>query len=79
MTPLEISEYKNRWMSTGNPYSVEIHSDFSDPAKAWCKRNLERYEWTMTSWTDVYEHTLFFEKRKSGENFEMAYRNRFKL
>ena len=38
MTPLEISEYKNRWMASGENYRVAVHSDLEGPAKDWCKR-----------------------------------------
>lgn len=41
MTPLEIFEYKNKWMPG---YKIEIHSDKLDAAIGWCKNNLEIHQ-----------------------------------
>lgn len=68
MTPQEIFEYKQRWKPG---YTVRIHSDITDKAKTWCRRQLERWEWSMTEWTDVYEHTFHFEDIIAGQNFQM--------
>ena len=58
MTPIEIHEYKLKW-SPG--ISIPVHSDYADKGKTWCRRNLSRHQWSMTSWTHVYEHTFHFE------------------
>ena len=58
MTPIEIHEYKLKWAPG---ISVPIHSDYVDKGKTWCRRYLSRHQWSMTSWTDVYEHTFHFE------------------
>lgn len=71
MTPQEISDYKQRWMSTGDNNPVRLHSDVVDRGKTWCRRQLERHQWSMTLWTDVYEHTFFFEDVLAAQNFEM--------
>ena len=68
MTPLEISEYKMRWMSN-NPHSVRLHSDLDTQGKTWCRRNLERHQWKMDTWTDVYEHTFYFELQEHADLF----------
>ena len=57
MTPVEISEYKLGWKPG---YTVKLHSDLVDLGKTWCRRRLQRHEWSMTEWTDVYEHTFHF-------------------
>jgi hypothetical protein len=75
MTPQEISDYKRGWISTGNTNPVRIHSDLSDQAKTWCRRQLERQHWSMTPWTDVYEHTFFFEDVRAVQNFEMEFKS----
>jgi hypothetical protein len=72
MTPQEIADYKMHWMPR-NP--VRIHSDLSDHAKTWCRRQLERHQWSMTTWTAIYEHTFFFENIKAAQNFEMEFSN----
>lgn len=59
MTPQEIFEYKNRWKPG---YTVSVHSDRDIECKEWCRRNLMRWEWSMEVYTDVYEHTFYFEK-----------------
>ena len=74
MTPLEISEYKMRWMSNG-AHSVRLHSDLDTQGKTWCRRNLERHQWKMNTWSNVYEHTFFFEDIRAAQNFEMEFRN----
>lgn len=75
MTPQEISDYKVRWMSTGNNNPVRLHSDLDVAGKDWCRRTLERHEWSFTKYTDVYEHTFFFEDVRAAQNFEMEFRN----
>ena len=73
MTPQEIAEYKQRWMSTGNINPVRLHSDLDTQGKTWCRRNLERHQWSMTTWTDVYEHTFFFENKEHALQFEQQW------
>lgn len=66
MTPQEIFEYKQRWM-TG--YAVRIHSDLRDRAKTWCKQ-LGKHQWNHKTFTNVYEDTFYFEDVYAGQNFE---------
>ena len=68
MTPQEIHDYKVRWMPG---YPVRLHSDVDAKGKTWCRRNLERHQWSFTSWTHVYEHTFHFEDSLAAQNFEM--------
>jgi len=72
MTPQEIAEYKQRWMSQGG-YPVRLHSDLDIPGKDWCRKQLERHEWSFQSWTNVYEHTFYFEDISAAQNFEMEF------
>jgi hypothetical protein len=76
MTPLEISEYKIRWMSNG-AHSVRLHSDLDTQGKTWCRRNLERHQWKMNTWTNVYEHTFFFELEEHAVAFASQWDERF--
>tara|TARA_R110000796_G_scaffold17427_2_gene53660 strand:+ start:612 stop:848 length:237 start_codon:yes stop_codon:yes gene_type:complete len=69
MTPQEINEYKLRWMGS-SPYSVRLHSDLDTQGKTWCRRNLERHQWKMNTWTNVYEHTFYFEHQDDSLIFE---------
>ena len=69
MTPQEIHDYKLKWLP-GN--DVKVHSDLTVKAKDWCRRHLERYQWSMTQYTDVYEHTFHFEIDEDAYDFERA-------
>mgnify|MGYP001098714183 FL=1 len=69
MTPLEIAEYKQRWMSQGG-YAVRLHSDLDVEGKDWCRPNLERHQWRFRPHTNVYEHTFFFEDQMISQQFE---------
>ena len=66
MTPQEIFEYKQRWKPG---YSVRLHSDLVNEAKTWCRRRIERQSWSMTEWTNVYEHTFHFESEIHANEF----------
>ena len=67
MTPQEIFEYKNNWKSNG--YAVQVHSDLDVQCKGWCRGNLNRWEWSMDAYTDVYAHTFIFEDIQQAKNF----------
>lgn len=69
MTPQELNEYKMQWMRVAN-HPVRIHSDLDVEGKDWCRRNLGRHEWSFQSWTDVYEHTFYFENAGVSQQFE---------
>ena len=71
MTPLEISEYKMRWKSDG--FQVDVHSDLDVQCKHWCRGNLNRWEWSMDTYTDVYSHSFYFELEENANQF----RNKF--
>jgi hypothetical protein len=66
MTPAEIFEYKNNWKPG---YTVRLHSDLVDQGKTWCRRRLERHTWSMTEYTNVYEHTFHFEDEIHANEF----------
>jgi hypothetical protein len=69
MTPLEIFEYKNSWATR---YSVSLHSDAEDRGIQWCKNNLQKHQWDISRWTDVYEHTFDFEDEENAEKFKIG-------
>ena len=71
MTPLEISEYKMRWKPES--YQVDVHSDLDVQCKKWCRGNLNRWEWSMNTYTDVYSHSFYFENMNHAHEF----RNKF--
>ena len=72
MTPQEISEYKQRWMSSG-AFQIKSHSDLEFECKLWCKKNLERHQWSFRKYTDHYEHTFYFEDQKMSQQFAQEF------
>ena len=71
-TPQEVHDYKLGWMMR-NHYSVRLHSDLDVRGKTWCRRNLERWQWKMNAWTDVYEHTFLFENKSDADAFRSEF------
>jgi hypothetical protein len=43
-----------------------------DQGKAWCRKCLQRHQWSVSIWTAVYEHTFHFENVLDAQNFEIA-------
>ena len=70
MTPLEISEYKMRWRPG---YQVDVHSDLDVQCKHWCRGNLNRWEWSMDTYTDVYSHSFYFEEEQAAAEFKRKF------
>ena len=70
MTPQEQFEYKLKWKPG---YSVRLHSDLVDRGKDWCRRHAERHQWSMSEWTDVYEHTFHFEYEIAALKFQAEF------
>jgi hypothetical protein len=71
MTPQEIFEYKQRWKTSA--YIVHVHSDLDIQCKDWCRRHLQRHEWSMDTYTDVYSHTFYFEHDIHGKEFAQEF------
>lgn len=67
VTPQEIVEYKTKWLPG---YPVRLHSDLDWKGKDWCRKHLPRHKWSMIKYTDVYEHTFYFENKSDADNFE---------
>jgi hypothetical protein len=65
MRPLEITDYKNKWLPG---HCVRIHSDLRGAARDWCKQ-LDRHTWHHKKWTDVYEDTFLFEDQRISQVF----------
>lgn len=68
MTPQEIFEYKQRWKPNG--HRVDVHSDLDVQCKDWCRKNLNRWEWSMDTYTYVYAHSFYFERQESADSFK---------
>jgi hypothetical protein len=70
MTPQEIDEYKRSWKPG---FTVRLHSDLDNLGKAWCRKSIQRHQWSFTSFTNVYEHTFHFEL----EEYALAFAKEF--
>ena len=70
MTPVEIFEYKQKWMASGDNNPVTYHSDYRRYATEWCKNRLHRTQWSQKIFTAVYEDTIFFEFKEDAEKFK---------
>jgi len=72
MTPQETFEYKRGWKPRA--YQVDIHSDLDIQCKDWCRKHLERHQWSMETYTDVYQHSFYFENDLHGKQFAQEFR-----
>lgn len=69
MTPLEIFEYKIKWMP--NCKHVVVTDEFIDlSAKSWCRKNLQPHKWGFIKYTDFFEDTFCFEDEADKIKFE---------
>ena len=71
MTPQEVFEYKNAWKPG---YSVQVDIDSHVWGKDYCRKHLERHEWTFDKYTRPDDsHTFAFEKKEVANLFFEAY------
>jgi hypothetical protein len=72
MTPQEIFDYKINWKPG---FMVDVHSDMDVQCKDWCRKNLNRWEWSMDTYTNIYSHTYFFEKEEYATQFKEKFQD----
>lgn len=72
MTPQEIFDYKTSWLKDCHNIST-VHDDLEFDAKRWCKENLQQHQWSFTKFTDIYEHSIHFEKEEFKTKFEKEF------
>jgi len=71
MTPQEQHEYKLKWRPG---FSVQVDVDNDVWGKDYCRKHLERHEWTFDKHTRPDDsHTFAFEKESVAELFLRAY------
>lgn len=68
MTPIEIDDYKTTWLK--NAHVVTVNEDLDVDGKSWCRKNVERHRWSFSRYTDIYEHTFYFENAQTAKDFE---------
>ena len=67
MTPQDLFEYKNSWMPG---HRAQIDMDSHEAAKNWCRRNLERHQWSFRRHTRMDDsHTVHFESEDKKKEF----------
>jgi len=73
MTPQQAFDHKQKWRPTAK--TVDVHSDLHVACKDWCRRNIQRWEWSMDTYTDVYSHTFYFEHQEHAEQFSEEFKD----
>lgn len=69
MTPQEIFDYKTSWLKKCTNI-VSVHDDLEFEAKRWCRTNLKQHQWNFYKFTDIYEHSFYFETAEMKKEFE---------
>jgi hypothetical protein len=72
MKPLDLFEYKMQWKP--NAYQVIVCSDLDVKCKDWCRKHLERHQWSMDTYTGPYEHTFSFEEDLHAKEFAQEFK-----
>lgn len=72
MTPQEIIEYKLTWKPG---FEVVVHSDLDWKCKDWCRKTLDRHQWSMDNYTHVYAHTFRFEHEEHADAFREEFKD----
>jgi len=63
MTPIEIFEYKQKWLPG---HVVEVHSDLLEDCVQWCKSYCKKWEWSVVKYSGVYQHQFRFEHKNDS-------------
>jgi hypothetical protein len=71
-TPQEISDYKMAWRE--NSYDVQVDIDSDVWGKDWCRKNIERWEWSFDKFSRPDDsHTFKFQHEDIAKDFEEDY------
>ena len=74
MTPQEIADYKRKWMQE-TAFEVQVDIDSDVWGKDWCRKKMERMDWSFEKTTQPDDsHTFFFKDEEPAEEFLAAYR-----
>ena len=77
MTPQEIFEYKTQWRN--NAWSMYIDPDADVFTKDWCRRNVERQDWSFEKYARQDDwHLILFHYRSDYNAFKANYYMNFK-
>jgi nuclear transport factor 2 (NTF2) superfamily protein len=71
MTPQELFEYKKSWLPG---YNVQVDFDSDVWGKDWCRKRLERHQWSFDKYTMPDDsHTFSFENEDDADDFFRSY------
>jgi hypothetical protein len=70
MTPQEVFDYKTSWLMSRQYYTITAHSDLFRDCLRWCRDNVSRHKWSYSEYTDVWEHTFYFEEEQTALAFD---------
>lgn len=74
MTPQEMFEYKREW-KMNNCYSVQVDMDSHIWGKDWCRKHIERQDWSFDKHTRPDDsHTFNFKNPEPAGEFLKAYK-----
>ena len=73
MTPQEMNDYKRKWMME-TAYEVQVDMDSDVWGKDWCRKNMERIDWSFDKHTRPDDsHTFYFKNENDAVGFCDAY------
>ena len=73
MLPLEIHDHKLAWRNK-TPYTYHTHSDVRSAVQDWCKFNVKKHQWHLTTYIEAYTDFLEFETKDDYESFRIWYK-----
>lgn len=72
MTPQEQFDYKRRWLP--DAWVVTVNQDWDWIGKDWCRKNLERHQWSFKKYANPDDsHNFLFESEDNARQFKLYY------
>ena len=74
LTPQEVFDYKRKWKLTCC-HSVQVDMDSHIWGKEWCRKHLDRIDWSFDKYTRPDDsHTFMFKEEIAANTFLEEYR-----
>ena len=74
MTPQEVFEYKRKWLKE-SCYSIQVDVDSDVWGKDWCRKHIERTDWSFDRYTRPDDsHTFNFKDPRIAGEFLKSYK-----
>lgn len=74
LTPQQIADHKQQWMSE-QACEIQLHSDYRSLGKSWCREFLMKHQYVLRKYTNVYEDTWFFENQSDADKLIVYIKN----